>query len=419
MSFDPAAATASYIDGLGVEALAKAQAYTVGGHWMLLWGLLVSAVATWLVIRSGLLDRLAAKLERRGAALRSWLIGIAYFLIYAVITLPWSIWEEWGRERSYGRTDQPLADFLMQDAIGIAISAVFGALFFVGIYALIRRSGRRWWLWSGGLAATAITALLLLSPIVIEPLFNDYTPVPEGPVRTALLDMADEAGIPHDRIFVYDGSRQSNNFTANVSGVFGTARIAISDVALGEASLAEVKAVTGHEIGHYVLGHVWRQVIVFSLLAVVLFFLADRLFPRIARLFGSRATGIGDPVGLPVLIFIVGLLGLFATPVVNATIRIGEAEADNYSLTHVNLPDALAGALVKTAEYRYPRPHPLQEMLFYTHPSVEWRVRNAMEWKAANQAAAAAAIAETDRQAAGLPAAGTRVIEPLARPPGS
>jgi STE24 endopeptidase len=361
------------------------------------------------------METLSGKLAARGWFIRTWLIGIAFFLMSAIITLPWSIYEEWAREGLYGRSDQPLGDFLMQDAIGIAISAVFGALFFVGIYALIRRAGRRWWLWSGGLAAASICVVLLLSPIVIEPLFNAYQPVPEGPVRTALLEMADEAGIPHDRIFVYDGSRQSNNFTANVSGVFGTARIAISDVALGEASLAEVKAVTGHEIGHYVLGHIWRQAIVSSLLAIMLFFLADRLYPRIARAFGSSAS-IGDPVGLPVLIFIVGLLGLFATPVVNAVIRTGEADADNYSLRTVNLPDALAEALVKTAAYRYPRPHPIQEMLFYTHPSVEWRVRNAMNWKADHGAETAAAAAATAAQ--GMRGTGAaRIIAPLARPP--
>jgi STE24 endopeptidase len=415
MRFDPAAATATYIDGLGVEALAKAASYTAGSHWLLLWGLVISGLATFGIVRSGVLETLAEKLAARGWFVRTWLIGIAYFLIYAVITLPWSIYEEWGRERHYGRTDQPLSDFLMQDAIGIAISAVFGALFFVGIYALIRRAGRRWWLWSGGLAASAITALLLLSPIVIEPLFNDYQPVPEGPVRTALLGMADEAGIPHDRLFVYDGSRQSNNFTANVSGIMGSARIAISDVALGEASLDEVKAVTGHEIGHYMLGHIWRQAILFSLLAIVFFLLADRLYPRIAQAFGSR-TQIGDPAGTPVLIFIVGLLGLFATPVINAVIRTGEAEADNYSLRTTNLPDALAGALVKTAEYRYPRPHPLQEMLFYTHPSVEWRVRNAMNWKAGHMDEAAGAAAATAAEAAGM-TRDARVIAPLARPP--
>jgi STE24 endopeptidase len=381
MAFDPATETARYIDSLGPEALQKAADYTSASHWMLLWGLIVSAVVTLIVVRLGLLDRVSAKLEKRGWALRTWLVGVTFFLVSAIISLPWGIYQEWFFEKSYGRTSQPLSDFLMQDAIGITISSPLGALFFLGIYALIRRAGKRWWLWSGGLAAFAGAATLLLSPVLIEPLFNEYKPVPEGQVKAALVGMAADAGIPADRIFVFDGSRQSNNFTANVSGLFGSKRIAISDVALKGASLDEVKAVTGHEIGHYVSGHIWRMVGVLVLLAMVSFFLADRLFPRFARLFGSDAE-IGDPRGLPVLIFLVGLIALLAQPVMNAVIRAGEREADNYSLRTVNLPDALAGALVKTAEYRYPRPSALQEALFYTHPSVEWRVRNAMEWKA-------------------------------------
>jgi STE24 endopeptidase len=385
MNFDPATETKKYIDSLGPEALEKAASYTTGNHWLLLVGLLVSALVTWIIVRWGVLDRLARRFETRGFALRTWLVCATYFLVNALISLPWGLYEEYWREKSYGRTSQPLADFLGQNAIGIALSALLGGLFFMGVYALIRRAGRSWWLWSGGFAAAATAVMLLLSPMLIEPLFNDYKPVPEGPVRAALISMADEAKIPHDRIFMYDGSRQSNNFTANVSGVFGSARIAISDVALKQASLDEVRAVTGHEIGHYVLGHVWRTVALLAVLAIVGFFLADRLFPRFASLFGSNAT-IADPQGLPVLIFIVGLLFLFAQPALNAVIRQGEREADNYSLRTVNLPDALASALVKTAEYRYPRPSALQEALFYTHPSVEWRVRNAMEWKAKHKA---------------------------------
>lgn len=381
MAFDPAAETARYIDSLGPEALQKAADYTSASHWMLLWGLLASAVVTWIIVRTGILDKVAARLEKRGWGLRTWLVGVTYFLASAVIGLPWGIYEEWGFEKSYGRTSQPLADFLMQDAIGIVITSLLGALFFLGIYVLIRRVGKRWWLWSGGLTAIAGALTMLLTPVVIEPLFNEYKPLQDGPVKAALVGMAAEAGIPADRIFVYDGSRQSNNFTANVSGLFGSKRIAISDVALKGASLDEVKAVTGHEIGHYVSGHIWRMVGVLVIVAMVLFFLADRLFPRIASMFGSKAS-IGEPQGLPVLIFTVSLLGLFAQPVMNAVVRQGEREADNYSLRHANLPDALASALVKTAEYRYPRPGALQEALFYTHPSVEWRVRNAMEWKA-------------------------------------
>jgi STE24 endopeptidase len=385
MAFDPEAATRAYIDSLGAEALAKAASYTAGNHWLLLWGLVVSSIVTWLIVRWGILDRVASRLSRRGPNLRAFLVAAVFFVISALITLPWSLYEEWWRERGYGRTSQPLADFLKQDAIGIALSALIGALFMMGVYALIRRTGRRWWLWSGGLTAIATSALLLLSPILIEPLFNDYQPVPAGEVRDALVVMAEEAGVPTERIFVYDGSRQSNNFTANVSGLGGSARIAISDVAFKGASLDEVRAVTGHEIGHYVLGHVWRIVIIASILSVLFFFLADRLYPRFARAFGSRAA-LSDPTGLPVLLFIVTFFGLLAQPVFNTLSRIDETESDQYSLESVNLPDALASALVKTAEYRNPRPNRVQELVFYTHPSVERRVRRAMEWKAAHGA---------------------------------
>ena len=382
MVFDPAAETARYIDGLGPQALQKAESYTMASHWLLLAGLVVTAIVTWIVVRTGLLDRLSAKLQNLSWALRTWIVCAAFFIISAVISLPWGIYEEWGFERSYGRTDQPLSDFLSQDAIGIVLSSILGGLFFLGVYALIRRAGKTWWIWSGGLAAFAVAATILLSPVLIEPIFNDYKPVPEGPVRTALLEMADEANIPHDRVLMFDGSRQSNNFTANVSGVLGSARIAISDVALKEASLDEVKAVTGHEIGHYVLGHVWRIVFVIIFIAMLGFYMADRLFNRVAALFGSKAN-IGDPEGLPILLLIVSVLGVLAQPVINGVTRVGESEADAYSLRTVNLPDALAGALVKTAEYRYPRPSVLQEAIFYSHPSVETRVRRAMDWKAA------------------------------------
>lgn len=377
------AATARYIDSLGADNLERAANYTAGNHWHLLWGLLISALVTWLIVRWGVLDRLAERLKARGPALRSFLVGGAFLLLAPLISLPWTVYEEWWREKSYGRTSQPLGDFLFQNGMAIVISALVGGLFLIGLYWLMRKAGRRWWLWSGALTAAGLAFVMLLSPILIEPLFNQYQPVPAGPVKSALVEMADQAGIPPEKIFMYDGSRQSNNFTANVSGVLGSARIAISDVAMREASLAEVRAVTGHEIGHYVLGHVWIGVGVFSLLAILLFFLADLLFPRFARLFGSDAR-IDEPRGIPVLGFIVGLFALLAMPVVNTLSRFDESEADNYSLRTVNEPDALAGALVKTAEYRYPRPNPAQEFIFYTHPSVERRVRNAMEWKAAH-----------------------------------
>lgn len=385
MTTDAHAATAAYIDGLGADTLAKAAAYTTGNHWLLLWSLLASAVVTLIIVRWGVLDRVEAKLGRRGPNLRAFLVGLVYFAVSAALMTPWSIYSEWWRETSYGRTSQPLGDFLAQGMLSIVISSLLGALFFVGVYALMRRAGRAWWAWSAGLTALALSAFMLAAPVAIEPLFNDFKPVPAGEVRDALLVMAGRSGVPPDRIFVYDGSRQSNNFTANAGGVGGTARIAISDVAFKGASLDEVKAVTGHEIGHYVLGHTWRMVVVFSVLAILFFFLADRLYPRFARAFGSRAA-LADPAGLPVLLFMASLFGLLAEPVSNGLSRSAENQADQYSLETVGLPDALAAALVKTAEYRNPRPGRLEEWLFYSHPSVERRVQRAMDWKASHEA---------------------------------
>jgi STE24 endopeptidase len=383
MGFDPNAATAHYIDSLGPAALQKAHDYTLGKEWMLLWALVVSAVVTWLIVRSGILDRIEAKMAERRRNLRAFVVSALFLIVSTLLTLPWSLYADYFREKSYGRTSQPLGDFLMQGGIAMLVSAIAGALFLMGVYWLMRRTGKNWWLWSGALTAAALAFFMLLSPVLIEPLFNKYTPVPPGQVRDAAVAMAGRAGIPPDKVYMFNGSRQSNNFTANAGGVGSTARVAISDVALKNASLDEVRAVTGHEIGHYVLKHTWWGILFFSVLAVVFFWLADRLFPWFARRFGSSAV-IADPRGVPVLLFLVGVLSFLASPLLNTFSRTLETQADAYSLRTENRPDALSTALVKTAEYRYPRPGRLEEIVFYDHPSVERRVHTAMEWKAAH-----------------------------------
>ena len=381
MSFDVEAATAAYIDGLGEEALAQAAAYTTGNQWLMLWGLLVSAVITLIIVRTGVLSKTAKKLASRGFVVRVFSISAVFLVVSSLLEMPWSIFSGWWRETQYGRTSQPLMDFLGQSLLALAISVLLVGIFFVAIYAFIQKAKKLWWLWGGAFTGVFTAALMVVGPTYIAPLFNDYQPVPPGEVRDAVEAMAVEAGIPTDRIFMYDGSRQSNNFTANVAGIGGAARIAISDVALDEATLDEVKAVTGHEVGHYVLGHVWDGVLLTIIVVMASFFIADKVFNTVARLFGARED-IGDPTTLPVLLFLVGVIGMFTQPVTNTLSRMNEIEADYYSYEMVNLPYGMASALVKTAEYRNPRPGTLEEWLFYTHPSVERRVRAAMEWKA-------------------------------------
>ncbi|MAJ53448.1 MAG: peptidase M48 [Cellvibrionales bacterium TMED79] len=380
MAFDAVSATNAYIDSLGTEALAQAAAYTAGNHWLILWSLLATVVSTSLIVRSGILVALSNKLSQRGAFNRAFRVSAAFIVLSAIIELPWTIYTSWYRQTQYDMTTQPLGDFLGQSGLGLALSAVLMGLLLATFYVLIKKAGQLWWAWFGGITASLVATMMLLGPSLIQPLFNEYTPVPEGEVKEAIEALALEANIPTNRIFMYDGSRQSNNFTANVSGIGSSARIAISDIALKEANLDEVKAVTGHEIGHYVSGHIWWVVFLLSGEVVIAFLLADRLFKPVARVFGADEN-IQNPASVPILILLVGVLLTLFEPINNSLTRMNEADADRYSLENVGLPDGLASALVKTAEYRDPRPGQLQELLFYTHPSVESRVRMAMEWK--------------------------------------
>ena len=384
MPFDPAAATAAYLATLSPAAHAKATAYTQGGHWLLLWSWLVGVVAAWLIIRSGILAGASAGLQktRPRPVLVSLVVSAIFLPADAVLELPWEIYARWWREKSYGLTSQALTGWLSEQAIGLAISVVVTSLFLVVVYAVIRRSPRWWWAWAGGVSAVFILAAMVLAPIYIEPIFNHYTPAPPGPMRDEIVALAKKAQVPSDKIFIYDGSRQSNRYTANVSGLFGSARVAMSDVMFKKgADLAEVRGVVGHEMGHYRQGPLLLAG-PFALLAVIAFGLTQLLFPLAARLLGAKVAGIADPAGLPVLLTVIATLGLLGTPVTASITRWIEADADSFSLRVANEPDGLAKALVKSIEYRASSPSDLEEARFYDHPSVEHRVRKAMDWKA-------------------------------------
>lgn len=391
-NFDPAAATAAYLAQVPPAAHARAVAYTQGGHWLLLWGWAVGVLASLLILKSGVLSRMLRRLQARRPrpVLGALLAAVAFSVLAWVVQLPWSVYADWWRERGYGLTSQPFGGWMREQAIGAAISAVAGGILFVAIYAVVRRSPRRWWAWAGAVTAAFLVLMLVIAPVLIEPIFNRYTPAPPGPVRDAVVALARVSGVPSDKIYVYDGSKQSNRYTANVSGLFGSARVAMSDVMFRQgADLAEVRGVVGHEMGHYAHAHALWMAAAFSVLGVVAFWLIDRLFPVVQRWTGARdVAGIADPAGLPILLVVLTTLGLLATPLTNTITRTAESDADRFSLEHANEPDGLSKALVKTIAYRAATPGPLEEFLFYDHPSVGRRIRRAMEWKGAHAAGA-------------------------------
>ncbi|USI74308.1 M48 family metalloprotease [Sphingomonas morindae] len=382
-AFDPDAATAAYLATLPAAAHAKALAYTRGSEWLILWNWAADMLAAWLILKSGMLARLRTRFAARPNR-AAWLVALVYYLAAFALTLPWAVYAQWARERAYGLSTQGFGGWLGDALLSTAISALVLSLVAIAVYALMRRTPRRWWAWSGLVVAAMVVVLLVIGPVAIEPLFNRYRPAPPGPTRDAIVALAQRAGVPSDKILVYDGSKQSERYTANVSGLFGTARVAMSDTMTKQgADLAEVRGVVGHEMGHYRHYHALIGALVMSLIAVALLWGTDRLFAPAARLLGARGLGgIADPAGLPVLVMVALTLGLIATPLMNGWTRTQESDADRFSLRVAHEPDGLSRALVKTIAYRAATPNPIEEMLFYDHPSVARRIHAAMLWKA-------------------------------------
>lgn len=386
--FDPQTATNAYLATLSPEAHAKATAYTQGGHWVLLGAAIVSVLVSWIVIRTGVLVNVRSGVESKNP--RPWLAVMAVLLadsiLEGVLSIPWDAYAHWWREKGYGLTSQAFTGWLSEDLMKIAIGTLSALIVFSLLYWLIRRAPRTWWLWAG-LATSAVTIVFFIVGIfLIEPLFNTYKPAPPGPVRDEVVAMANQVGVPSNKILIYNGSKQSNRYTANAGGLFGYGRVAMSDVMFQkDADLAEVRGVVGHEMGHYVRKHVLWGALFQGVIALVGLYLVSRLFGWAVNVLGAKGvTGIADPAGFPVISIIIAVLSLLATPITNTFSRWVESDADHFSVVHFNEPDGLAKALVKTIEYRADSPSAIEEFFFYDHPSVRARVRAMMGWKAAH-----------------------------------
>ena len=240
----------------------------------------------------------------------------------------------------------------------------------------------RWWAWGGALATLYTLFVIVIAPLFIDPLFNTYVPLPPGPTRDSILSLARANGIPSDDVYVFNASRQTTRISANVGGALGTTRIALNDNLLERTSLPEIRAVMAHEMGHYVLHHIWRSTIYLGVLAFVALLLLDRAFDRALQRWGTRL-GIrdrADIAGLPLAAALLSVLGLLATPITNTISRSEESEADIFGLNAAREPQAFASVAIRLASYRKLDPGALEELLMYDHPSGRTRVHMAMQW---------------------------------------
>ena len=385
-AFDVEQASRAYIDSLQGADLEKSNAYFEGGYWLILWGALVGVLVDFLILQS----RLSARFRDWAARVtsRKWLQPGLYALPYVIagflLTLPWTIYTRFFREQQYGLMSQDFGGWFGEQTIGLVISLIFFPLLLMAIFAVIRRAPKSWWIWGTGVIAAFLFIGLLLGPVFISPLFNDYTEMADGPLRDRIVAMAAEYDVPAEHIYVFDQSRQHKRISANVSGVGPTIRISLNDNLLERTGPEEVAAVMGHEMGHYVLGHTWRTVLILALIVALGLFIVARLAPRLIERYGEKwgVRSIADPAAIPLLSLILTVYFFAATPAINSLIRINESEADRFGLNAAREPDGFAKVAMRLSEYRKIEPGPVEEMLFFDHPSGATRVRMAMQWKA-------------------------------------
>lgn len=380
--FDADKATHEWLDTMSPEARAKSDAYFEGGYWLILWDFLVGLAVAWLLLGTGLSARLRAFNER--LVPWKWLQTAFYAMEYAlftfVVTLPWSLYEGYFREHQYGMSNQDMSGFMGDQVKGLVLNLILGTIALVIIYAVVRKTPRTWWIWGALTGIVLLVFSIAIGPTYLEPVFNKFYPLADGPLKQQILSMARANGIPATDVFEFDASKQTKRMSAHVSGLFGTTQISLNDNLINRGSPEEVKAVLGHEMGHYVLHHVFHGIVEFGLLIVIGFAFLKWSFEKLRSRWGIR--DVGDVAGLPLLVALFSVYFFVLTPVTNTLTRTQEAEADIFGLNTSRQPDGFAQAAVHLSEYRKMEPGTIEEWVFYDHPSGYHRIHRAMVWKA-------------------------------------
>src|SRR4030095_6878179 len=387
-SLDPAAATQAWLDSVPRDKREKSNAYFEGGYWLILWNYLVAAGISILLLSSRISARLRDFSERltRHRTLRVACYSIAYLLLVYVLSFPLNVYEHFVREHQYGLATQSFPPWFREQLIGLGITLIGGTIFFIVLYAVFRRAPKTWWIWATGVAVVFSFVLVFIAPVFIEPLFNTYKPLTKPEISEPILAMARANQIPVKQVFDVYASRQTTRSSANLSGCLSTTRLSLNDNLLKQCTLPEIRAVMAHEMGHYVLNHGAKLLTSLGILILIGFALTRILFDAAVTRWGQkwRVRGIADPAGLPLLALILSTLLFIATPFLNTLVRTTEREADAFGINTSREPDGMAKVTLKLGIYRKLDPTPLEELIFFDHPSGRARIRMAMDWKAAD-----------------------------------
>jgi len=383
-AFNVKAATEAYLASVPADKRARSDAYFEGGYWLILWDFLCGAAILLFLLETGLSARMRDFAERLSSRkpLQTVIYFMQFLLLVSVLGFPLIVYEGYFREHQYGLATQSFGPWLGEQCIGLAIGLVMGSLLVTLLVGVVRRLGRTWWIWGAAVSILFLATTSFITPVFIAPLFNRYTKLEDPKIRDPILSMARANGVPATEVYETDTSRQSTRATAFVFGFLGTERIVLGDNLLKESPEA-IQATMGHEMGHYVLNHVYKDLLFGIVVLVVSFAFLNRGLEWSLARWGSRwgMRGITDVAVLPLAALILSVLGFLYTPISNSYTRAQEYEADIFGLNASQQPDGEAQIDLKLGDYRKLDPGPIEEILFFDHPSGRTRITAAMRWK--------------------------------------
>ena len=384
--FDISAAVNAYLAKMPAARRAQSDAYFEGGYWLILWDFLVSAFMMWLLLHfrwSAKMRNLAERITRF-RPLQTAIYWVQFFVVVGVLTFPMSVYEGYFREHKYGLLNQTFGPWMGDQLKGLALGIILGAILIVPLFGLVRWLGKTWWVWGAVLMIVFSAFVGVIAPVYIEPLFNRFKLLEDARIKDPILSMARANGIPAKDVYEFDASRQSNRVSAHVSGFANTMRISLNDNLINRCTLAEIQTTMGHEMGHYVLNHEYKGLVMVGVVIAIGFaFLNWGINLTLARWGAAwEIRGITDVAVLPLAAIVLSFFFFLTTPVNNTITRTMEFEADMYGLNAARQPDAEANVDMFLGEYRKLDPGAVEEFVFYDHPSGRTRITAAMRWKA-------------------------------------
>jgi STE24 endopeptidase len=398
-AFDPAAATQAWLDTVPAEKRAKSDAYFEGGYWLILWNFLTGAAISIFLLASRTSARLRdfAEGTTRLETLQVALYAACITLITSILGFPLELYQSFYREHAYGLSTQSFGMWLGDEMKALIIALMATPLLLVALYGFFRRAPRLWWAFGTAVAILFFVIGAMLAPVFVFPLFNKYQPLNDPKIRDPILALARANEIPVDQVYEFDASRQTTKISANVSGFLNTTRISLNDNLLKQSSLPEIRYVMSHEMGHYVLNHTMKLVNGFAIFVFLGFLFAHVTFDWAVRKWGTQwdVRGVADPAGYPLLLLIFSTFAFILAPIINTASRVTEREADAFGINASRESNGMARAALKLAAYRKLNPGPVEEFIFYDHPSGRARIRMAMDWKAAQLPCGDGAAAKT------------------------